>query len=37
MRMNKNKEFMNLVVDHVNKAETHEEWEERVKFASGFC
>lgn len=36
MENKKQKEFMDLVRDHVHKAETQEEWEERVKFAFGF-
>ena len=36
METEKQKEWKKKLAEHVNEAETMEEWEERVKFASGF-
>ena len=36
LKSEKQKEFENLLVENTNKAETLEEWKEKVEFASGF-
>ena len=36
MKNEKQKEWEEMLAEHVNEAETQEEWEERVKFASEF-
>ena len=36
MKKEKQKEWEEKLAEHVNEAETLEEWKERVKFASGF-
>lgn len=36
MDTEKQKDWKKLLAENANKAETEEEWKERVKFASGF-
>ena len=36
MKTEKQKEWEKLLIENVKKAETIEEWEEKVKFMAGF-